>query len=384
MQLANSLVSTAILVTGALLVATAAYAFEIEGNEGTILEAEVLNTFDEPWAMTFLPDGRMLITEKPGRLLLVSADGNTKQEVAGTPRVDYGGQGGLGDVVLHPDFETNGWIYLSFARSLDNGATRAAAVVRAVLDLEAEKPVLRDIEDIWSQKPATRGRGHYSHRLAFGPQGSAQEGLLFITSGDRQLQTPAQDFDKALGKVIRLNADGSLPQNNPWQEEGELAKSFWSMGHRNLLGIAFDPDGRLWTHEMGPRHGDEINLIRPGDNYGWPLVSDGDNYNGVPIPDHSTTDQYNKPEASWVPSIAPSGLVIYDGSVFGDWQGDALIGGLVSQALIHVDLEGETATEAERFSWNKRVREVEQGPDGLLYVLEDRGGGRLLQLRPAD
>ncbi len=186
----------------------------------------------------------------------------------------------------------------------------------------------------------------------------------------------------ALGKIIRLNDDGSVPKDNPFQDKGALAKSFWSTGHRNLLGIAFDGEGRLWAHEMGPRHGDELNLIHPGRNYGWPIVSDGDNYDGSRIPDHATRPEFEAPKASWVPSIAPSGLVIYDGDVFANWQGNALIGGLVSRALIRVALTGPNAQEAERFRWGKRVREVEQGPAGHIWVLEDGDNGRLLKLSP--
>jgi glucose/arabinose dehydrogenase len=206
--------------------------------------------------------------------------------------------------------------------------------------------------------------------------------MLYITSGDRQKQKPAQNFDQALGKVIRLNDDGGVPVDNPWQDEGELAKTYWSMGHRNLLGIDFDGEGRLWTHEMGPAHGDELNLIVAGDNYGWPIVSNGDNYSGIPSPDHETRPDFNAPEAFWVPAISPSGFVIYDGDMFPDWQGDGFIGGLSSQALVQVDIDGESANEAERFEWGERVREVEQGPDGALWVLEDKAGARLLKLTP--
>lgn len=365
------------LACGAVLpVSTAKADFEITGNDGSNLQAAEITSFNEPWAMTFLPDGTMLVTTKPGKLYRVAQDGG-KTEVKGMWEVSYGGQGGLGDVVLHPDFANNGYVYISNVETLDGGATSGAIVTRARLDLSGDTPKLTGKERIWTQEPKVPGRGHYSHRIAFGP-----DGMLFITSGERQKQTPAQEFDKALGKVIRLNDDGSVPGDNPWQDKGELAKSFWTMGHRNLLGIAFDKAGRLWTHEMGPRHGDELNLIVKGDNYGWPIVSNGDNYSGIPIPDHDTRPEFNAPEAYWVPSIAPSGLVIYDGELFPDWKGDAFIGGLVSQALIRVDIDGETAKEAERFEWGKRIREVEQGPDGALWVLEDQGGGRLLKLTP--
>ncbi|MEL7228357.1 MAG: PQQ-dependent sugar dehydrogenase [Pseudomonadota bacterium] len=365
-------------------VATAAHAqsFTIEGTAGTKLTATPIATFDQPWAMTFLPDGTMLVTTKPGALFHVTSDGE-RTRVEGVPTPAVGGQGGLGDVVPHPDFAQNRRVYISMVESLDNGATRGAIVFSAVLT-DTPTPSLTDLKNIWTQQPKLPGRGHFSHRIAFGPKGGPHEGKIFITSGDRQKQTPAQDWDKALGKVIRLNDDGTVPADNPWQEKGALAKTFWSTGHRNPLGIDFDAAGELWTNEMGPKHGDELNKIVPGDNYGWPVVSNGDNYNGTPIPDHATRPEFNAPEASWVPSIAPSGLVIYKGDEFTDWQGDALIGGLVSQALIRVDIKPDnTAQEAERYRWGKRIREVEEGPDGALYVLEDRGDARLLKLERA-
>lgn len=357
----------------AAVLATPASAFDIRGSQGTVLDAHEVAVFDEPWAMTFLPDGTMLVSEKSGQLFHVTKDGD-KTAVGGMWDVAYGGQGGLGDVVLHPEFESNGLIYISFAEAGTGG--NGAVVNRARLDLSAPMPVLRDIERIWAQ-PKVSGRGHYSHRMTFGP-----DGKLFITSGDRQKQKPAQDLSNNLGTVVRLNDDGSVPPDNPFRSAGEVAKTFWSVGHRNVLGIDFSPNGRLWTHEMGPRHGDELNVIEAGDNYGWPLVSNGDNYSGVPIPDHNTRPEFNAPEAFWVPSIAPSGLVIYDDDLFSDWQGDALIGGLASQALIHVSIDGQNARETERFEWGSRVREVEHGPDGAVFVLEDGPGGRMLRLTP--
>lgn len=359
-----------------LTVSPASADFEITGNNGSTLQAAEVTSFQEPWAMTFLPDGTMLVTTKPGQLFHVTQQGE-KTEVDGMWEVAYAGQGGLGDVVLHPDFANNGFVYISNAETLDGGATSGAVVTRAKLDLSGNAPKLTDQTKIWTQEPKVSGNGHFSHRIAFGP-----DGKLFITSGDRQKMTPAQDFDKALGKIIRLNDDGTVPEDNPWQDQGDLARTFWSTGHRNLLGIDFDNEGRLWTSEMGPRHGDELNLVVKGDNYGWPVVSWGNHYSGEPIPDHDTRSEFNAPEAYWVPSIAPAGMVIYDGEMFSNWQGDALIGGLVAQTLVHVDIEGETAKEAERFEWGARVREIEQGPDGALWVLEDGNGGRLLKLTP--
>jgi glucose/arabinose dehydrogenase len=353
---------------------TLAESFSVTGSAGTSLSVEEIATFNEPWAMAFLPDGRMLVTDKSGELLLLSAEGKQQTKVSGVPEVDYGGQGGMGDVVLHPGFVENNMIYLSYAEK-GKGSTRGAVVVRARLIENDGEASLQNLEVIWEQIPKVTGRGHYSHRIAFAP-----DGKLFITSGDRQKLDPAQDYNSSLGKLIRLNEDGSVPDDNPFQDKGELAKTFWSLGHRNLLGIAFDKEGRLWQTEMGPRNGDELNLNKKAANYGWPLVSEGSHYSGFPIPSHKTRSEFEPPKAYWVPSIAPSGLVIYQGSVFPEWNGDAFIGGLASQALIRVDIVDEDAKEAERFEWGERIREVEQGPDDALYVLED--GGRLLRLTP--
>lgn len=348
----------------------------IYGNAGSRLSAESFGAFNEPWAMTFLPTGELLVTEKTGTLFIFNMDDRTKVSVKGLPKVAYGGQGGLGDIILHPQYTDNHWVYLSYAEQ-DVSGKRGAVVARALLRPSPAKPKLENLEIIWQQSPKVTGNGHYSHRLAFSPNGH-----LFITSGERQKQMPAQSWIQNLGKVIRINADGSVPPDNPFQDKGELAKTFWSLGHRNMLGIAFDRKGQLWTHEMGPRDGDEFNLTIAGDNYGWPIVSWGDQYSGIPIPDHDTRPEFNAPEIYWVPTIAPSGLIIYDGSMFPTWQGNAFIGGLRSKTLIRIRIEGDQAEEVERFAMDKRIREVEQGPDGAIWVLEDKKGGRLLRLTP--
>ena len=346
----------------------------INGSAGSRLFAESFGKFKEPWAMTFLPSGDLLVTEKSGILRLLRLDDRSKVSVKGLPKVAYGGQGGLGDIVLHPQYKDNHWIYLSYAEQ-DTSGKRGAVVARARFRPASAKPKLENLEVIWRQQPKVTGNGHYSHRLALSP-----DGHLFITSGDRQKQTPAQDWKQNLGKVIRLNADGSVPPDNPFQNKGKLAKTFWSLGHRNLLGIAFDRQGQLWTHEMGPRHGDEFNLTIGGDNYGWPIVSWGNQYSGIPIPNHDTRPEFHTPEAYWVPTVAPSGLIIYDGSMFPKWQGNAFIGGLRSESLLRIRIEGDQADEVERFAMGKRIREVEQGPKGAIWVLEDKKGGRLLRL----
>ncbi|QAY76787.1 PQQ-dependent sugar dehydrogenase [Sphingosinicella sp. BN140058] len=340
-------------------------------------KVEPVATFDEPWAMTFLPGGHALISEKAGRLKLLPPGGGTPIEVAGVPKVDYGGQGGLGDVVLHPEFSENNLVYLSWAEA-GEGNTHGAVVGRAKLVRDGGSARLDGLQTIWRQSPKVEGQGHYSHRIAFGP-----DRKLYITSGERQKFTPAQDMNQNLGKVIRLNDDGSVPADNPFAARGGVAAQVWSLGHRNLLGIAFDGQGQLWTNEMGPKGGDELNRIERGSNYGYPLVSNGDHYDGKPIPDHDTRPDLNAPEVWWTPVISPSSLIFYSGAKFPAWRGSALIGGLSSEALIRVSFDGTSAREAERFPMGKRIREVEQGADGSVYLLEDGEGGRLLRLVPA-
>ena len=340
-------------------------------------ETRHVATMDEPWAMTFLPDGRMLITEKAGRLVIVAQDGSKSDSLSGVPEVAYGGQGGLGDVVLHPDFESNGLVYLSYAEAGD-GDVQGAAVMRAALELSDDGGALTNGEVVWRQVPKVSGQGHYGHRIAFD-----EEGYMFISSGERQKFDPAQDMQQNLGKIVRLHDDGSVPEDNPFRSEGGVTAQIWSLGHRNPLGLAFGPDGRLWEHEMGPRHGDELNLIVKGENYGYPIVSNGDHYSGEEIPDHDTRPEFYEPKTYWVPAISPAGLIVYTGSRFPAWKGNALIGGLSSQALIRVSIAGDTASEAERFDMDRRIREVEQGPDGSIWLLEDGDDGRLLQLTPA-
>ncbi len=331
--------------------------------------------FEQPWAMTFLPDGALLVTEMRGTLVRYH-HGQTR-EIDGVPEVAFGGQGGFGDVVLHPDFARNRLLYLSYAEPGSDGS-KGAAVARARLNEGRGR--LDDLEVIWRQSPKVTGDGHFGHRLAFDA-----DGYLWITASDRQKMSPAQDMTQTLGKIVRLNDDGSVPADNPFADAGGVSAEIWSLGHRNMLGIAFDADGRLWAHEMGPAGGDELNLIEPRANYGWPEVSEGNHYDGTAIPSHAGHDQYREPVVVWNPVISPAGLIIYGGERFPEWQGSAFIGGLSSQALIRVMLDGDTALGTERFAMGARIREVEEGPDGSLWLLQDgrRGGaGRLLQITP--
>lgn len=333
-------------------------------------------TFSEPWAMTFLPDGTALVTEKRGALKHADVKTGQTHDIKGVPDVAYGGQGGLGDVIAHPDFAQNKLIYLSYAEKGD-GDNRGAAVARATLELGNDGGSLSDVQVIWQQTPKVSGGGHYGHRLAFGP-----DGKLWISSGDRQKFTPAQDMESTMGKILRLNDDGSVPDDNPFADKGGVTAQIWSLGHRNPLGIAFDAEGRLWEHEMGPEGGDEFNLVQKGGNYGYPEVSNGDHYGGRPIPNHDTRPEFIAPKITWTPVISPAGLMIYNGDRFADWNGDAFIGGLSARGLVRVTLDGEEASEAARYDMGARIREVEQGPDGSIWVLEDGNGGRLLELQP--
>jgi glucose/arabinose dehydrogenase len=372
LRAAMAAILLAVLAFGGVVAAAAA---------GKPFEVQEVARFDQPWAMTFLPDGRLLVTEKPGKLKLFDLDRRAGAEISGVPEVAYGGQGGLGDVVLHPRFEANDLVYLSYAEAGPGGAGAAVARARLVLD-PAGGGRLEALEVVWRQEPKVSGQGHYGHRIAFD-----RDGMLWITSGERQKFDPAQDLQSTLGKIIRLNDDGSVPPGNPFADQGGVSAQIWSLGHRNPLGIVFDAEGRLWVHEMGPRGGDELNLIEKGVNYGYPIVSDGDHYSGLPIPDHHTRPEFRAPVISWTPVISPSGFIIYTGKRFPGWQGSGLMGGLSSRSLVRVTFDGEQAREAERFDMGTRIREVEQGPEGLVWLLEDERygmGGRLLRLTPVN
>lgn len=327
-------------------------------------EVEEIDEFDDPWAMAFLPSGDLLVTERTGTLNLRDAETGDRVEVDGVPTVADAGQGGLGDVVVAPTFDEDQMVYLSWVEEGDGGS--GAVVGRATLETGDGAASLEGLEVIWRQSPKVSGNGHFSHRIAFDPDGEH----LFVSSGDRQKMTPAQDTSNTLGSIVRMELDGS-------------AAEIWSYGHRNPLGLEFAPDGNLWSSEMGPEGGDELNLIEQDANYGWPEVSNGSDYGGGEIPDHAPGDGFAAPEAFWTPSISPGSLLIYSGDLFPEWKGDALVGALSGEALVHVGLDGDTAGEPQTFEMGERIRAVEQGPDGAVWLLEDGGGAGLLRLTPS-
>ena len=338
----------------------------------------VMADFESPWAIAFLPDGRLLVTEKAGKLLLVSADAKQIATIATIPGVDSAGQGGLMDVVLSPGFARDHLVYFSFSEAREGG--KAVALARGRLD-ESGTPALVDVSVIFRASPAVEGNGHYSGRIAFSPDGK----YLFFTNGERQKFDPAQDLTMTLGKVLRLTPDGKPAPGNPFAGQAGARPEIWSYGHRNLLGIAFDAQGNLWEQEMGPKGGDEVNLILPGRNYGYPKASNGSHYDDRDIPDHTPGDGFEAPKVWWNPSISPGGLMIYSGDMFPAWKGDAFIGGLSSNALLRIDLDGTNAKKGDQWPMGARIREAAQGPDGAIWIIEDGtrgGGGRLIKLTP--
>lgn len=375
---------------------------------GPPFTAKPIATFDSPWAMAFLPGSQTaIVTEKPGRLWLVDTGTGAKQPVGGAPRVAVVSQGGLLDVVLSPRFATDKLVYLTYSEQSANGGS-GLALARAQLVRDGGSARLNGLQVIWRNPAGGRG-GQFGAVVRFAPDGQS----LFLTSGDRQRFTPAQDPSQPLGKILHLTLDGKPAPGNPWAgrpgsstvtitdppEDTEEAKhapgrpfhwpgpnltpdETWTLGHRNPYGLAFDSAGRLWETEMGPRGGDELNLLLPGRNYGWPLVSNGENYDGVPIPRHSTRPDLEPPKLWWNPSISPTSLLIYSGKLFPQWKGSGLIGTLTGTGLIRVTFDGDTARKAEQWDMGARIRFVGEGPDGAVYLLEDGGGARLLRLTP--
>jgi glucose/arabinose dehydrogenase len=334
----------------------------------------MIGQFEQPFAMAFLPDGRLLVTEKPGHLKLRATDGSVR-DIAGVPAVESKGQGGLLDVAVAPDFTASRLIYLSYAEPRPDGSSLALA--RARLDPAGK---LEGLAVIWRAGSDGIG-GQFGANILFAPDGKS----LFLSSGERQRFAPAQDPDQALGKILHLTLDGKPAPGNPMAAAGGVKAATWSTGHRNPYGMVFTPDGRLWEEEMGPRGGDELNLILPGRNYGWPIVSNGDNYSGVPIPDHPSRPDLEAPKLWWNPTISPGGMMLYSGKMFPTWRGSLLIAGLSGEAIVRVALSRDKATPVAQWGVGMRVRDLAEAPDGAVWLLEDgeRGsGGRLFRLTP--
>ena len=401
------LATTALLATLASSGASAQVNVGAQAPEGSLpFVMTAVATFNLPWRLAFLPDGRMLVTEKVGPVWLVTQAG-VKTPVANVPAVLYQGQGGMLGVYLSPRYATDHSVYLTYAEPGDGGSSLALA--RARLSIGNHTASLEDLRVIWRDGERGRG-GQFGAQVAFSPDAR----FLYLTVGDRQRMTPAQDPNQPLGKILRLTLDGKPAPGNPMAgktgaanvpvidppRNTETAKTApvvrtyafpgpnltpaetWTTGHRTPYGLAFAPDGRLWEAEHGPRGGDELNLIEPGKNYGWPLVSYATNYDGVPIPSPDSRPDLAKPVLYWTPIVAPGDLVFYRGAMFPRWQGSALLGGMGTRTLHRIVITGAAAKAAERWNVGHRIRDVEAGPDGALWMLEDAKPGALFRVTP--
>ncbi|WP_135465710.1 PQQ-dependent sugar dehydrogenase [Crenalkalicoccus roseus] len=334
---------------------------------------------ERPWGGAFLPDGRLLVTERPGRMRLIGPDGRVSEPLSGVPRVEAAGQGGLLDVALAPDFAQTREIYLCQAAAVQGGVLTRLVRARLSADaraLEQARPILD------ATPPQAQGRNHYGCRIAFGPE----DGKLYLSTGDRFARKErAQDLSDLAGKILRLERDGRPAEGNPWPDREGVRPEIWSYGHRNPQGLAFSPrTGALWSAEFGPLGGDELNLIRRGGNYGWPAVTHGRNYDGSVISERSSAPGMIDPVRVWTPVISPSGIAFYDGEAFPGWRGSLFLAGLNPPGLVRLSIEGERVTGEERLLQRvARFRHVIQGPDGLLYILTDEQRGRVLRLEPA-
>ena len=339
----------------------------------------VAKGLEHPWAVEPLPGGDLLITEKPGRMRIVTAKGNIGKPIAGVPEVDARGQGGLLDVALSPRFETDRTIYWSYSEPRKGG--NATSVARGVLSSDRSR--LEEVRVILRALPTYDGTMHYGSRLMFGP-----DGMLYVTLGERSdapMRPQAQQLDSHMGKILRINPDGSVPKDNPFVGQANARPEIWSLGHRNIQAAAFDPNGQLWEIEHGTNGGDELNRVEKGKNYGWPLVAYGEEYSGRPIPGAVTArDGFEQPAYYWDPVIAPSGAQFYTGDAFPDWKGSLFVGGMKDRKLVRLTLENDRVTGEEHLLADRkqRVRDVRQGPDGALYIVTDEGNGELWRVAP--
>ncbi len=375
------LLPLASLPAAMLLSAPACAVDETFQTEGPAIHVvTVADGLSHPWALAFLPDGGMLVTERPGALRHVTADGTVSGPISGVPDVDAGGQGGLLDVALDPDFAASRLVYLSYAEAGEGGNGTAVARGRLSDDLSA----LSGVEVIFRQQPKLPSSAHFGSRLVFDG-----DGHLFVTLGERsaaRFRGQAQDLDSHLGKIVRINPDGSVPDDNPFIGRDDVLPEIWSYGHRNVQAAAIAPhSGVLWEIEHGPRGGDELNIVEPGANYGWPVVTLGINYDGTQVGEGlEQAEGMVDPIYSWTPVIAPSGMIFYGGAAFPDWQGNLFVGGLASTALVRLELDGDRVVREERLleSLGLRIRDVAQAPDGAILVVTDEDNGEILRIGP--
>jgi len=342
---------------------------------GVVAADTIARGLSNPWGLEFLPDGRMIVTERPGSLRIIDRNGKISEPLSGVPAVG-GGQGGLLDVALDPAFATNNIIYFSFAEPAPDG-TAGTSVARAHLGASG----LDDVRVIYQQRPKVKGGNHFGSRIVF-----ARDGTMWITQGERfNYREQAQDLGSDLGKIVRVNSDGSIPRDNPFVSRAGARPEIWSYGHRNVQAAAMDPaTGQLWTVEHGARGGDELNHPEAGKNYGWPVISYGRNYNGSSIGEGAVKAGMEQPVYYWDPVIAPSGMVFYTGDKFPQWRGNIFVGGLASQALVRLVLENGVVAKEERYlhELHERIRDVRQGNDGYLYLITDSSNGLVLRVRP--
>jgi aldose sugar dehydrogenase len=343
---------------------------------GAVRVDTVAQGLNNPWGLAILPDGRFLVTEKRGTMRLVSRDGKVGEPLTGVPTVVASGQGGLLDVTLDPNFATNKLVFFSFAEPANNGTAGTAAARGRLTDTGLE-----DVKVIYRQEPKVTGGNHFGSRVVFAP-----DGTIFITQGDRfSYRDQAQDLKGLLGKVVRINADGSIPKDNPFVGDANVRPEIGSYGHRNLQGAAINPvTGKLWTIEHGAAGGDELNHPEGGKNYGWPIITYGRDYNGSKIGVGAVKEGMEQPVYYWDPVIAPSGMLFYTGDKFPQWKNNIFVGGLASNALVRLELTNGTVTKEERYlhDLHERIRDVQQGIDGYIYVITDNGMGRILRVKP--